>query len=129
MEYTKEYFIEKLKAIPDSNWLSTGDLFDKENPLCGCLLYHCGVKGINNKADDNAHEFIPSEEALALVDMIDANVNKLKTVGIFNKIYDKYDNLKVVEKDNLWIGYVINDTASHLGLHPKQAILDILEAI
>lgn len=66
-EITKEYFIEKLQAIPDENWIDDGDLYDEKNPLRGCLLFHLGVKNI----------YEPTEEALALSVLIKSNLEKL----------------------------------------------------
>ncbi len=68
-QYTKEYFIEKLGAIPDENWIANGDYYDKNNPKKGCLLYHLGV-GVNDNYE-------PTAEALALTEMIDVNLKKL----------------------------------------------------
>lgn len=120
--YTKEYFIEKLSAIPDENWIANGDYYDKNNPQRGCLLYHLGV-GVNEN-------YTPTVEALALTEMIDSNLKKLaKKIEICEKIVEKYDELIDGEDDKLTLAYAINDTCHTYNKTPKQAIIECLELI
>ncbi len=119
LNLTKEYFIEKFKAIPDENWSSNGDLQDKQNPAKGCAQFHLGMT-----YDETSSEV----EANALANILLANAKKLsKSDEFLKKIFTHFkDKKKELYMNDNDIILIINDTAPERNLHPKEAMLQCL---
>ncbi len=103
MEYNKEYFIEKFKAIPDNKWICNGDLQNKDNPEIGCALFHCGVRV-------QGYNYIHTDESLALGKLLSKE-----------KVINEEDYFKIV--------YRINDGVDLNNTTPKEAIIKALEKL
>lgn len=103
--YTKEYFIEKFKAIPDDKW--TTGVFFKEGACCA--YGHCGVR---NQTITEARTLTP--EAHALSQLIGEGEDEM---------FQQEENLRIG-----WEVVNINDGSGKLapGNSPKERILNAL---
>ena len=121
--FTKEHFIEKIKSIPDENWISDGQLVDMNHPEKGCILYHLGVKD----------SLIINDEARALGIMLKSNVEKIEnhlSEPVYRRLYNHYD--KEYQDTEYFLSDVItctNDSSPNLDMSPKEMFLKCLEVI
>lgn len=108
MEYNKEYFINKINAIPDKE---IGRITLDNH----CILWHCGVrKGGENEG------YVMTEESLALIRLFQTS-----------PVWDEdYKQAFVELPDHPRAVYTINDTRDVVDKNsPKERLLYILNTL